>query len=119
MGSETQNPMVAFESWLLYRVAHAVKAGEVSADLLAELRTEMERARDVPQEEGHAQAVQDIAERLDLRVKHAEKLLAALESQPPVTRELVLRRTVELWLAGQREASRSGPGAKSPREDPR
>jgi len=45
-------------------VAHAVKASEVSADLLSELRTEMEGARDLSQEEGHDLAVQDIAERL-------------------------------------------------------
>jgi len=55
--------MGAFESWFLHRVAHAVAAGEVSADLLTELKAEMEAARDLSQEEGHALAVRNNAER--------------------------------------------------------
>ncbi len=89
-GSDEQHPMKAVEAWLLHHVAHAVEAGEVSADLLAELRAEMESAKELPQAEGHALAVQDIAERLGLPVDHAEKMLAALEAQPAVTRELLL-----------------------------
>jgi len=57
----------------------------VSADLLTELRTEMERARDLPQEEGHAWAVQNIAERMGLPAGHAERMLVALEAQPSTT----------------------------------
>jgi hypothetical protein len=63
-------------TWLLQRVARAVEAGEVSGDLLTKLQAEMERARDLSQEEGHALAVRDIAERLGLPVNEAEKLLA-------------------------------------------
>jgi hypothetical protein len=96
--------MEAFESWLLQRLAHAVEAGEVPADLLTELRTEIERAKDLPQEEGHALAVQDIAERLRLPRDEIGRRLTALEAQPTVAKELALRRTVEVWLAGQRRA---------------
>ncbi len=56
--------MEAFETWLLHRVAYAVEAGEVSADLLAELRTELERARELSQGAGPALTVRDIADRL-------------------------------------------------------
>ena len=93
-------PKDDFETWLLRRAAQAVEAGEVSADLMAELRIEMERARELPQEEGHALAVQGIAKRLGLRVDQAEAMLAALEAQPTVTQELLLREFVEAWLAG-------------------
>jgi len=44
--------MEAFARWLLLRVAYAVEAGGVSADLLRELQTEIEAARGVPQEGG-------------------------------------------------------------------
>ena len=113
VGSEAQNPVDTFETWLLRRVVRAVEAGKVSADLLTELRTEMERARELPHEEGHARAVQDIAEQLDLPGDQAEKTLAALEAQPTVTRELLLRHIVEAWLAGQRGADRArGPAGE-------
>jgi hypothetical protein len=94
----------AFETWLLHRVAQAVEAGEVPADLLTELRSEMERARELPQVEGHTLTVQDLAERLDLPRDQAEKMLAALEAQSTVTWELLLRRIVEAWLVAQRKA---------------
>jgi hypothetical protein len=96
--------MRAFEILLLCHVAHTVEAGEVSAGLLSELFTEMERARELPQEEGHAPAVQDIAERLGLPVDETETMLAALEAPPTGTRELVLRRIVDARLVGQRGA---------------
>ncbi len=96
--------METFESWLLRRVAQAVEVGEVSAELLAELQAEMEEARAMPQDESHAQAVRDIAERLGMPVLDAEQALAELEAQPTVTRELLMRRIVEEWLEGQRKA---------------
>ncbi len=113
------NPTEAFESWLLGRVAQAVEAGKVSADLLAELRAGMEAARERPQEEGHALAVQDIAERLGLPVDQAEMMLCALQSQLPVTQELLLRGIVEVWLTGQRKAYGASEQAKEPDGDQR
>ena len=95
--------MEAFEPWLLRRVAQAVEAGEVPAALLAELQAEIEAARETSQEEGHAEAVQDIAARLDLPLEQAEKHLAAIDALPTVTRMLLLRRIAEAWLEGQRE----------------
>ena len=92
-----------FETWLLHRVAQAVEAREVSADLLTELQAEMERVRDLPQEEGQALAVQEIAERWGVPVKRFEHLLAAFEAQPTVARHLLLRRLATPGLAGQRE----------------
>jgi len=50
--------MEAVEVWLLHRVAHAVEAGGVSAELLTKLHTQMEGARERSQEEAHALAVQ-------------------------------------------------------------
>ena len=97
----------AFESWLLRRVALAVEAGEVPADLLTELYTEMEAARELPQAEGHAWAVQEIAKRLAIPVKRIERMLAVFEAQPTITRHLLLRRLVEAWLAGARKAYRT------------
>jgi len=116
--------METFESWLLHRVAHAVEAGDVSADLLSELCTETERAGDLPQEEGHALAIQDLAKRLDVPVERVENMLAIFEAQPTVTRQLLLRQVVEVWLAGQRKAYQARepgggggqpPGRPSPR----
>ena len=90
MEREVPQPLEDFETWLPHHVAHAVEAEKVSADLLAELRSEIEGAKELPQAEGHLLAVQDIAERLGLSVKQAEKMLGALEAQPAVARELLL-----------------------------
>jgi hypothetical protein len=121
MGSEAQDPKEAFEAWLLHRVARSVEAGEVSADLLTELCTEMERARELAQEKGHTLAVQDIAERFGLPVDHAEKILAPIEVQPSVTQQLLLRRIVEAWLRTRRRPNgqlenteTTSPGKGSP-----
>ncbi len=96
-------PTEKFESWLLCRVAQAVEAGEVSAKLLTDLQADIEAAREKPQAEAQAEAVQDIADRLAMSVEKVEAGLAALEAQPRVTRELVMRRFVEAWLEEQRK----------------
>ena len=101
MGSDEPNTIDSFESWLLHRVAQAVEAGEVSADLLAELRAEMERARELLQEEGRALAVQDIAERLGLPTGQTKKMLATLEAQSRARGDLLLRHIVEERLRNQ------------------
>jgi hypothetical protein len=49
-------------------------------------------------------ALMELAERVQLPVDRLTELLATLEAQPTVTRELVLRRFVEAWLMQQREA---------------
>jgi hypothetical protein len=99
---DPSDPTEGFQSWLLSRVAQAVEAGDVSADLLIELQGACEAARTMPQGEGHARAVQDIAERLGIPVEEVEQGLKALEAQPAVTRELLMRRIAERWLEGQR-----------------
>jgi hypothetical protein len=93
-----------FERWLLRRVAEAVEAGEVSADLLTEIHAEMAEARERPPDERHALALMELAERVQLPVDRLMELLATLEAQPRSTRERILRRFVEAWLAQQREA---------------
>lgn len=103
MPSEYPDEMEAFERWLLRRVAQAVEAGDVPASLLTELQAEIEAALERPQEEGHAEAVQGIAERVGIPLREAERRLTALEAQPRVAREMLLRRIAEAWLAGQRE----------------
>ncbi len=95
--------MEALDAWLLRRVAQAVEAGEVPADLLTELQAAMEEARDRPQEESHAEAVRDMAERLGIPQAEAERALAGLEAQPTVMREFLMRRIAEAWLEGQRD----------------
>ncbi len=97
-----------FETWLLNRVAQAVEAGEVSADLLAELRAEFEVSREKPPEQSHSDAAQDIAVELKMPVEKVDAGLATLEAQPRVVREVVMRRIAEKWLEGQREAYRRG-----------
>ena len=101
------DPLETFEPWLLHRVAQAVEAGEVSADLLTELRAEIDAARERPQEEGHAAAIQHVADLAGVPEEEAAKSLAAIEAQPSVTRELLMRRIAEAWLEGQRKAYRA------------
>jgi hypothetical protein len=99
-------PAAAFESWLLRRVAQSVEAGEVPADLLTELQGQIEAAKGGSQEEGHAKAVRDLADRLGIPVMQAEQALVGLEAQPPVTRELLMRRIAEAWPVQQQTARR-------------
>ena len=98
--------MESFETWLLSRVAQAVEAGEVFADLLAELQAEFESSRQKPAEQSHADAVQDIALELEMPVEKVEAGLAALDAQPRVIREMVMRRIAQVWLEGQRKVNR-------------
>ena len=49
-------------------------------------------------------ALMELAERVNLPVDRLTELLANLEAQPTVTRELFLRRFVEAWLVQQRDA---------------
>jgi len=99
MADDIPHPLDAFESWLLQRVAQAVEAGHVSAELLTELHTEFKAAQDKSQAESHAHAVQDIAEALEIPLKRAEEVLAFLEAQPPAAQGWLLRRVAEAWLA--------------------
>ena len=106
MGSEFSEPMDAFESWLLRRVAQAVEAGEVPATLLGELQAEIKTARERPQEESHAAAVRHIADLAAVNQERVAEALAGIEAQPRVTRELLMRQIAEAWLEGQRRANR-------------
>jgi hypothetical protein len=104
-------PLERFESWLLQRVAQAVEAGEVSADLLTELRDAITEAQDRPQDEGSGRAVQDIAARLGIPVGQAAQSIESLERLPTATREAILRRVAEAWLAEQAKQYRGGEDA--------
>jgi hypothetical protein len=84
--------MDAIKNWLLRRLAQAVEAGDVPADLLTELHAEFEAARERTQEEGHAAAVQDIAIAMEIPLEHTGGGLRALEALPTVARELLMRR---------------------------
>jgi hypothetical protein len=96
--------MEKFETWLLRRVAQAVEDCEGSADLLTELQAEFAAARERPRQEGHAAAIQHIADIAGVPEAEARRTLAAIEAQPTVTRELLMRRFAEPWLEGQRKA---------------
>jgi hypothetical protein len=98
------DPTEPFETWLLHRIAEAVEAGEVSADLLAGIQSAMAETRGRSPDERHALALMEFAERVNLPVDRLTELLATLEAQPTVTRERILRRFVEAWLMHQREA---------------
>ncbi len=80
--------MDAFETWLIRLVAQAVEAGEVSADLLAELHAKFKASREKPAERSHAEAVLDITVELQMPPEQVEAGLAAIEAQPRVVREL-------------------------------
>jgi DNA-directed RNA polymerase specialized sigma subunit len=90
-----------FEAWLLLRVAQAVESGEVPAALLTELQAGFEAARERPQEESHAEAVRDIAENLGIPEEEVERGLAAIDAQPSVTRELLMRRIAEAYRTAE------------------
>jgi hypothetical protein len=102
------DPTDAFESWLLQRVVHAVEAGEVSAALPTDLQGAIAETRGRPPEERHTLAVRELAERFGLLVDQLKEMLADLEAQPTVTRELLLRQVVEAWLEEQRDEYRAG-----------
>jgi len=93
-----------FETRILHRVAEAVEAGAVSTDLLTDLHAAIAQARERPPEEQHALPLMELAEQFQLPVDRLTELLATLEAQPRVTREMLLRRFVEACLAQQRDA---------------
>ncbi len=107
MAGDAAEPPEDFETWLRRRVAKAVEAGEVPASLLTELQAEIETARAVPQDVGDAAAIRQISDLARVPEEEAAKTIAAIEAQPTVMRELLMRRFVEAWLAGQREAYRT------------
>ena len=96
-------------------MAQAVEAGEVPADLLAELQPEIVAAKERPQKEVHAAAIRHIADLAGVDPEKAAEILATMDVQPTVTRELLMRRIAEAWLAGQRKAyeRRSGQPAQN------
>ncbi len=104
MAGDIAEPPEDFETWLRRRVAKAVEAGEVPASLLTELQAEIETARAIPQDVADAAAIRQIANLAGVPEDEATKTMAVVEAQPTVTRELLMRRFVKAWLAGQREA---------------
>ncbi len=105
---DSPKPTENFETWLLHRVDLSVEAGEVPANLLTELQAEIEAAKESPQEEGHAAAIWQIADLAGVDPEKVAEVLATMEAQPTVTRELLMRRIAEAWLQGQRKAYRGG-----------
>ncbi len=79
----------------------------MSADLLAELQAEIKTARATPQDLADAAAIQHIAAIAEVPEEEAAKTLAAMEAQPTVTREVLLRRIAEAWLERQRDGYRN------------
>ncbi len=79
----------------------------MSADLLTELQAEIETARAIPQDVGDAAATRQIADIAKVSQEEAGQTLGAIEAQLIVVRELLMRRFVEAWLAGQRDGYRN------------
>ncbi len=107
MSSDRPERTEAFEVWLLRRVAQAVEADEVPATLLTELQAEIEAARERPQQQGHVTAVRQIADLAGVSEEQAADTLAAIEAQPSVTREMLMRRIAEAWLEGHQKTYRT------------
>lgn len=103
MTADPADPRESFRTWLLRPVAQALEAGDRPADLLADLQAEIEAAKERPQNEGHAAAIRQMADLAGVDPENAAEVLATMEAQPSVTRELLLRRIAEAWLAGQRK----------------
>ncbi len=101
MTADPADPMERFQTWLLHRVAQAVEAGEVPADLLAELHAKIEAGKGRSQDEGHAAAIRQSADLAGVDPEKAAEVLTILEAQPTVTREPLRRRIAEAWLAEQ------------------
>jgi hypothetical protein len=102
MAADMPEPLEDVESWILRRLGRAVEAGEVSADLLTEFQAVTESDGESAQEEAHAKAVMEVVERVEIPQERAEAILAALQPQPAMIQELVIRLIVELWLADER-----------------
>ena len=105
-GNPAPDSMEAFEVWLLRRVAQAVEAGDVPAELLTNLQAAVEAERAVPREAAHAAAIRQISDIAGVPEDQAAGTLATIEAQPRVTRELLMRRVAEAWLEGQRREHR-------------
>lgn len=113
-GRSLPEPMKSFETWFLGRVAQSVDAGKVAANLLMKLQAEFAAARATSQEASRSIAIRDIAEIAGIDQKRAAETLAAIEAQPTVAQEKLMRRIAETWLEGQREGHRSrGSGWRS------
>ncbi len=108
MGGDSPESLEGFQHWLVRRVAQAVEAGEVSEALLTELQAECEAAQEKPQAEAHAAAIQHLAILVGEAEERVRSVLEAIDAQPTVTREFLLRRFAEAWLEGQRKAYREG-----------
>ncbi len=78
MDDGSPEPLDCFEAWFLSRMAQVVEAGEVPSSLLTELQAKIEAARDRPQEESHAEALRDIAQRLGIPLDQVEQGLKSL-----------------------------------------
>jgi hypothetical protein len=105
--SNVADPIDTFESWLLRRVSRAVEAGEVSGDLLSELQDEIAAAHERPRNEQHDLAIQELAEQWGLSVGRVQAWVEALDAQPLLVRDLLLRRFVEGWLDAHQKTYQS------------
>jgi hypothetical protein len=99
-------PLEDFEAWLLHRVAQAVEAAEVSADLLVELQAVIESAREAPQEASEAAAIHQVAELVGISEEKAARALSAIETHTTRVRHRLLRGIAEAWLKDHQEAYR-------------
>jgi hypothetical protein len=94
-----------FESWLLHRVAQAAEA-----------------AREVPQEEGEAAAIRQVADLVGISEERAATVLSAIDAGTTVARQRLLRGIDEAWLVwrgrqaggvkGERTRVSSGPARR-------
>jgi hypothetical protein len=67
-----------------------------------ELQREIEAAEEGSQNECQAAAIRQIADLAAVDPEKAAEVLTTMKTQPTGTRELVLRRLAEAWLAGHR-----------------
>ncbi len=85
------------EQWLRHRLAGAVEAGDVPAELFAELNANLAAADSLPAE-GR------LAKLLDVPGREIPEAVRLLNGLPAEAREFAFRVAVEAWLAWQRDA---------------
>lgn len=98
------------EQWIRQRVTQAVEAGDVPAELLAELGENLEATRTLPPEQRGRETVQALADALGLPAEQAAEALRAFNGLPAEAQDFALRRLVEAWLVWQGRAYKSEGG---------
>ncbi len=92
------------EHWLLRRIAQAVEAEELPAQLLTDLDTAIAAMRAEPVKVRREQTIQFLADVTDLPVTTVDQGLQAFERGGLERQERLLQAILDEWLEAQRQA---------------